>query len=319
MRTIVLTRDNIVDNGKNNTMVYDFPNSVDLTGAEVAVSSITMYYSWENINASPLANNTFRYSLDDGSTWYDIVIPDGLYEIADINAYLQFKFIANNHYLVNDAGQYVYYAEIVVNPTQYKIQVNTYPVPTSLPTGWTNPATWTLPTTTYNPKLKFPANFSDIIGFATDFTTDFNSGANTNLSYLSTKTPQVQPNASLLVGMTGISNKYANPSSIIYSVAPNVALGELIIEKPPFYNFNKLIAGTYNRMTIQFFGSDLQPITIKDPNITIILVIRDMDDLVGDIGLEHSQSQGLNAQMLVRNPASNQIGGKGIMAGRGWR
>lgn len=293
MRTIVLNSTNIVGTN-NNTLIYAFPNSVDLTGCEIAVSNITMYYSWDNINGTTLQNNRFSYFWTSGTTTteYQVVIPDGLYEIADINAYLQYVFIQNGHYLVNSASQNVYYAEIIINPTQYAVQLNTYAVPTSLPSGFTNPAGLVFPTTTFNPSVVFPANFNEIVGFTAGFASGLNVGGGNTLSFLSTSAPQVQPNSAVLIAMSGIDNKYANPSSIIYSVAPNVGLGELIVEKPAQFNFNRLLSGTYNQIRIGFLGTNLAPITIRDPNMTIILVIRDQDDLYNDLGATRSGGAG---------------------------
>ena len=56
MFVLVLNQSNLVQDGQNNKLVYKFPNSVVLTNKYIAVSSITMYYSWFNITAS-LANN----------------------------------------------------------------------------------------------------------------------------------------------------------------------------------------------------------------------------------------------------------------------
>lgn len=320
MRTIVLTRGNVVAGSNNNTLVYNFPNSVDLTGAEVAVSNITMYYSWENINATTLNNNKFNYYWGVTPTKFEVILPNGLYELADINAFLQWTFIKNGHYLVNGAGQYVYYAELVINPTEYAVQLNTYPVPTSLPVGYSNPAGLVFPASYFNPQVEFPANFNDIVGYNVGFKSSLNSGVNDNLSYISSVAPEIQPNSSVLVSITGISNKYANPSSIIYSVAPNVGLGELIVEKPAQFNWNRFIGGTYNRLSVQFLGNDLSPLTILDPNITIILCIRDNDDLIGDIGQETGSAPNQNIQMAMRTPASqNSVSGKGLYAGRGYR
>ena len=41
-----------------------------------------------------------------------------------------------------------------------------------------------------------------------------------------------------------------------------------------------MIDGTYNQLRVQFLGIDKQPITIKDPNMTIVLTIRDKNDIV---------------------------------------
>lgn len=276
MRTIVLNQSNIVAGTNNTTLVYNFPNSVDLTGCEIAVSNINMYYSWDNININ-FGNNTFTYDWTTGVTTvtYTVTIPNGIWNISDINAYLQFTFIANGHYLVNAGGQNVYYAEFLVNPNRYAIQVNTFPVPTALPALWTNPAGLVFPTTTFNPTLTFPAKFNEIVGYAAGFATVPNTGVGTTLSYLSSVAPQVQPNSNLLINLTNIDNKYANPSSVIYSIAPSVGIGELIIEKPPELNFNKLLAGTYNQLRLTFTAPGFTPVYIRDPNMTIIMCIRD--------------------------------------------
>ena len=307
MKTIVFNQNNLVQDGNNNTLVYKFPNSVTFSNSEIAIAQITMYYSWFNVSTN-LRNNSFTFNWINAAgtnnyTTYTIFIPDGLYEIADINNYLQFvclnapslstTFIsptpAAPFYLVDSAGDNVFYAEFIVNPTAYGIQLNTYNVPTALPLGWANPGGTLLPAQTFNPVITTPATFNAIVGFATTFASDQNqnnAGANpgttkaykigSTYSYISTITPQVQPNANLLVAISNIDNNYASPSSIIYSLAPAVAIGELIVEKPPEFNWNKLLRGTYNELRIQFLGTDFSPVQIKDPNLTILLTIRDL-------------------------------------------
>lgn len=285
MRTIVFNQNNIVNNGLNNTLIYNFPNSVDLTGAYLAVSNVFMYYSWDNINTS-YGNTTFSYNwiVAGVPTTFTINIPNGLYEISQINDFLQYNFIQNGHYLVNASGQNVYYAEMIINATRYAVQTNTFPVPTALPVGWTNPAGLVFPAATFNPIITYPANFNQIVGYVAGFATSQNLGVGTNLSYLSSTAPQVQPNSNLLISVSGIDNKYSNPSSIIYSVAPSVNFGALIIEKPAQFNFNKLLSGTYNQLRLQFLTNSGQQIFIRDPNMTIIMLIRDVDDIINDSG-----------------------------------
>lgn len=288
--TIILNQSNLLPDGQNNKLVYQFPNSVQFPNHEIAVQSVNMYYSWSNVNQSPLNNYNFSYQWTAGAitTTYQVNLPNGLYEIADINAYLQFVAIQNGTYLINPAGDNVYYMELIVNPTSYAIQVNTFPVPTALPMGWSVPvadpaagtAGWVgFPLATFNPNLTFPANFNQLIGFAAGFSTGLNAGVGTNLSFLSTTAPQVQPNSSVYLSISNIQNKYAIPSSIIYSLSPAVSFGEQINEYPPQFAWNRLLAGTYNEIRLTFLGVDKQPIPILDPNMTIVLVIRDMKEL----------------------------------------
>ena len=106
------------------------------------------------VNNSQTATPT-NYSLP-VSTTYTITIPDGLYQVADLNNLLQFNMIANADYLINASGQNVYYAEFTVNPSRYAIQLNTYAIPSSLPSGYTAPAGFTYPPAPLNPVVTIP-------------------------------------------------------------------------------------------------------------------------------------------------------------------
>jgi len=295
MRTIVFTQANIIPDGQNNKLRYNFPNSVLFKNNSIAVSSVNMYYSWYNIS-SIYRNNIFTYSWTSGvtTTIYTITIPDGTYEVSDLNNLLQFTFIANGHYLKNGSGQNVYYAEFVINPTRYAVQINTFLVPTSLPTGYSNPATLVFPTQTFNPVITIPANLNVIFGFIVNFATPSNvnnaytppSGQNLiakdgvgTISCISSTAPNLQPNSSIYVSISNVNNPYSVPSSIIYSITAQGAVGTLITEKTPQYAWNKLINGTYNNLTITLLGNDFAPIQINDPQMTLMLVIKDEGEL----------------------------------------
>lgn len=296
MKTIILNSSNIVRDGQNNKMIYKFPNSVQFKKSTIAFAGCSIYYSWFNIT-STLSNKTFSYNWIDGAgvaTTYTITIPDGLYEISTLNEYLQFIFIQNGHYLVDSAGDNVYYAEFIVNPSRYAIQINTFSFPTALPALWSNPAGVAFPPQTFNPVITLPSKINEILGYTAGFATDQNLNnayvppvsdyvsklANGTLSYISTTAPNVQPNSSLLFSMSNIDNAYSSPTSILYTLVPQVAIGELINEKPPNYIWCRLIDGTYNELRLTILGTDLSPIQINDPAITIILVIKDATDLV---------------------------------------
>jgi hypothetical protein len=332
--TIVLNQNNLLANGQNNTFVYNYPSSVAFPHHEVAVQSISMFYSWANIS-SVLGNNTFTLYFPVNAAGiassgaaqlntYVIPIPDGQYEVTDLNALIQFYCVKNGLYLINASGQNVYFVEMLINATRYAVQMNTFPLPSvtnftySAGTGiWTGTAGtpyagWTTPiasvsggisafqgfpstsTTLYNPALALPASFSTLLGFAANTQTlgasssgvvsaaapviaDLNQSG-LNRSYLSTIAPQVQPNSSIYFSISNIENKYAIPNSIIYSLNPAVAFGEQIVEYPPQFAWNKLLNGTYNQIRLQILGLNFQPLAILDPNMTIVLVIRDTRD-----------------------------------------
>ena len=294
VKTLVLNQSNLVLDGQNNKFVYRFPNSVQFKDNYLAFASCSIYYSWFNIT-STYQNNSFTYNWINGAgvaTTYTVSIPDGLYEITTLNQLLQFTMIQNGHYLVNGSGENVYYAEFIINPARYAVQINTYLFPTALPVGWTNPAAVPFPPQSFNPIVTIPAKFNIIVGYSAGFATAQNLNntfvpptsqyvsklANGTISYISTIAPNVQPNSSLLFSLSNIDNAYAMPSSILYTLVPSVAVGELISEKPPAFIWTKLINGTYNELRLTILGTDLNPITINDPSITIVLCIRDANE-----------------------------------------
>jgi len=285
---------NIVQDGNNNKLVYKFPNSVVLKDKYIAVSSISMYYSWFNITTI-YNNNTFTYTWNGtANKTYTIVIPDGLWDISSINNYIQYICLQNGTYWTV-SGTYYYPFELIVNANRYAIQLNTYQIPTSTPTnGTAPPAGW--PTTVFNSVVTFPSAFNDLVGYTAGFASANNVGggitfqspsAATNyasvnsvntISYLSNTAPQVQPYSSILFSLSNINNPYTQPSSIIYSLNSNVSVGALISEKPPNFMWNKMIDGTYSELRLTFLAPNLQPIVINDPNMTILLTIRDKDE-----------------------------------------
>ena len=165
-------------------------------------------------------------------------------------------------------------------------QANEVADPASSNTGWVG-----FPTTTFNPSLTIPNNLNKVLGFTAPnpFVTSLNSGLGTNLSYVSNTAPQVHPNSSVYVSISNTANKYAIPNSIIYLLSPRVTFGEQINEYPPQFAWNKLLSGTYNELRISILGIDFSPLIILDPNMMIVLVIRDTQDIgLNDI-ISHAQ------------------------------
>tara|TARA_R110000765_G_scaffold340278_3_gene430360 strand:+ start:101 stop:1057 length:957 start_codon:yes stop_codon:yes gene_type:complete len=318
MRTIVFNRANIIADGKNNKLEYNFPNSVKFQDSYIAVSQVNMFYSWVNIGVE-LGNNKISFWWWSGNappaapvlTENVITIPDGLYQITELNFFLQKQMIDLGAYLINDSQNNVYPIEVQINPTRYAVQINTYqfPDPTAggaitIPALWNTPSNWIgggggtpaagMPSQSFNAQIELPAKINVLMGYIPDFKTDANIGnvltlplpangikdATTgSLSYLSTSAPDVNPNSSVYLNVSNIDNVYSSPTGIIYAVTPNVVIGGQISEKPPQFSWNKLLEGTYNNIRLTLLGIDLQPISILDPNMTIIMVIKDRNEL----------------------------------------
>jgi len=55
---------------------------------EIALVNLETYYSFPNVDEM---NNYLVYSRDSGATWHHLQVPEGSYDITDINAVIQQK------------------------------------------------------------------------------------------------------------------------------------------------------------------------------------------------------------------------------------
>ena len=126
-----------------------------------------------------------------GYTTVNLTIPDGNYNVSQLNAFLLDYLIDNKYYLINPAGDIVVYLQLIENPTFYKIQFNAFLVPTALPGGWTDPG-FSFPAVSETPQLIVPAtNFRDLIGFNAGTYPSVPSAI--DYTKLSDYTPQISP------------------------------------------------------------------------------------------------------------------------------
>lgn len=279
MKTLVLNSTNLVSGTSNTRYRYVFPQGgVAFDNEEMALSSISMYYSWPNITTA-YTNNSFSYTWTDG-TVVSITMPDGYYDIGTINSYLQSQMIANNHYLVKSTGEYLYFLELLTNSTYYAVQLNSYPLYTSaqasalgysLPSG----ATWSLPTSQKTPQITIPANnFTKVIGLAAGSYPSSPLYQSTTYSVTSTMTPQVTPVSAVIMCCDLLSNRYAQPESVFFSFAPSVSYGEQMEIRPSELGFIDLKHGRFTELNITFYDQQFQLLPIKDANLVIQLMVR---------------------------------------------
>lgn len=145
----------------NNVLTQALSQPFNTSGFEVGISQFACYFSWPNLRAA-LANNTIGYIFN--GTTYNLTLPDGIYQISDISNFIQQSQLANGLYLVNNQGANVYYGPtIVANPVYYSCTVQSTPIPSALPSGWTNPNAITLSGQT--PQLIIPAGMGTVLGF----------------------------------------------------------------------------------------------------------------------------------------------------------
>ena len=266
MSSIIINANNITNTTTNSTFQVDFDRTINLNDKHISLTSASLYFSWRNITT---LNNTFSYIWIDDVEYY-VVLPIGLYEISDIKAYFQFVMSQNDHVMTNtDTGSTVYFIDFVVSNTNYSIDILTYPVPASLPTGFTSDITFI--GVEKNPRLKLPSAINEIFGYEKDFITDAGSSI---LSFSSTIAPNVSPDNSVLIVCDMVENEFSN-LGILYAISPSVGIGSLIVDKPAYPIYSKLRNGNFNHLTFRILSSKtFRPIELIDPEINFIFSIK---------------------------------------------
>ena len=209
---------------------------------EIALVNLETYYSFPNIDAS---NNYFRYSPDNGITWFEIYIDEGSYDIVDINDTIQQKMRQNGHY---DSANEKYYITISANSNTLKsvlILENNYHVD-------------------FRPLI----SISSLLGFDHNiYTQDFQESENV-VNILSIN--------SLLVNLDIVSGSYVNSSTqnTIYSFFPNVAPGHKIVESPINLVYLPVTLHTINGMEVSITDQDDNQLNLRGETLTMRFHIR---------------------------------------------
>jgi hypothetical protein len=274
-KTIILNTANIVENSNNTKLVYNFPSGgYSFKNDMIALQSVYQYFSIFNIT-SDYDNNTFSYVWFDGVE-YTITIPDGYYEISDLNSYFQSIMIANTHYMTNSAGQFIYFLEFVVNTSRYAVQINSYPLDADIQTtnGYNLPtgATWSVPTTSTLSQFKVnTSGFGEVLGYEIGSYPSTQVGS-TTLSFLSSNAPQITPYSSILVSCNLVNNRAVIPSNILSSYTPlGTSIGSLFTFEPNYLQFADVEDGQYTQLVLEFRDQLNRSIIIRDPNMLISL------------------------------------------------
>lgn len=341
MRTLILNESNVVPGTNNNTLEFTFigGNVTLMKGQKVALATLQMYYSTFNISVLN-QNNTFSYywwnAAGTGFVEQAITIPDGFYDATALNNFIHFEMIQRDHYLIDNAnGNFVYFIGITPNPTQYKIEINVYPMSQTLyPLDDSAPYTsntyrrpaaviasnaWTVPPASQylTPSLQIYSNgMRQVLGLEAGFyptgsptyaIQTFGGAYNqtpsytTPQSYLSSSVPQITPLSSFILNCNLINNDYAVPSSLLYSFAPQAAFGEQFTIAPSEYIFIDCLPAQYNKLQIRITDQNGRPVSIEDPNMVIQLLIKDPESHT-----EHQVEDMINASMKTFAP--NGIG-----------
>ena len=263
--------------GTKSTYQYSFPNNIEFNhGDTCSLTSLSMYNSIFNISAEA-GNN--KLNIIYGPDVIALTLPDGLYGINDIDSYIQHFAISNNLYLVDNFGRNVYYISISVNPSRYRVQVITSPIPATLPTDWTNPSggagSGIQVFAGSTPRIQFLDNgLQKITGFVPGIYPPAASAV--NYSVVGQNIPQVNPVQALLVKCNLISNMmYSNPTDLlaIFTIPSSARSGEIVEYEPNDYSFIDIHPGKYEYIRISLVDQIFEQVDIIDRDLTIMLLL----------------------------------------------
>jgi hypothetical protein len=241
-------------------------------GDTVSLTSVALYYSWFNISEEN-GNNKLSLIFDDIE--HPITFPDGFYSIDTLNSYIQHFCIQNNLYLIDSNGNHVYYVHFSTNPSRYKVQLDCFVLPTTLPSGWTDPGGFPFPLTPITVRVIIPANMNKILGFTIGTYPPISDG--NKYEVLGNLTPQLSPVQAILIRSNIISNgKYSNPTDLLatFTVNNNTSFGQLVEYEPNDYSFMTVQPGKYEYIEISFIDQVFRPIKLVDHDVTMMLLIK---------------------------------------------
>jgi len=210
---------------------------------EMALVNLETDYSFPNIDIS---NNNFRYSPDNDTTWFDIGITEGSYEIADINAYIQRIMKSNGHY---DSFNDKHYITISANNNTLKSIVDIG-------------AGYKVDFTTVN-------TISSVLGFNREI---YSEGYNESGNIV-----RIINISSLNVTSDVIGSSFTNgvTKNIIYSFFPTVGPGYKIVQEPLNLIYLPVILSTISQMETKLEDQNGNLINLRGEELTIRFHIRE--------------------------------------------
>jgi hypothetical protein len=212
------------------------PLNLEIDKWSIGLVCLDTYYSFSNINSG---NNKLKYSDDNGTTWTEIAIPVGCYEIVQINEAIK-EALGDKSSYFELAPNYVTLGSIItITNDSFKIDFDTN------------------------------NSMAPVLGFNKDSV--LGSGVNNSAHIVN-----ILEVNSILVNCDIISNSYLNGSHspVIYSFFPNVRPGGKIIQEPNTITFLSINRSYIESIRIWLTDQDGKTIDFRGEKITARLLLR---------------------------------------------
>jgi hypothetical protein len=289
-QSLLLNSSNVVPSTDNTKYEYMFKTPISLTNKEIAVANLSMYYSWANLDKDLYNNVNFAYR------WFDtsgnltqlntITIPDGNYNVDSINLFIQAYMVSKGHYTLDSQNKQRYFISVRENPSYYTVEFVIDPMFSKSQAGTgnnviyrTGDTRWAFPTTPTTPQILFPStsNFNKILGFDKGVYYPTNPQS-TTAKPNSVFVPEIDPASSIVMVCNMVNSEYSTPNTLLFSFSQgSVPYGSLFELKPSTLLFSPIMNSNYQSLSIQLFDQNFKPVKIKDPQISLTLVIQDRE------------------------------------------
>ena len=298
---LVLNSSNVSGNLLSNYN-YRFVNgSIDIPpNSEMCVSSVTIPYSWYNVNQPVYSNGIFQYNYPNttgGFTTFTINFNPGFYQVSDLNNAIQLYMFQQGQYIRLQSNAIVYFINLLTNQTFYTNQfvLNIVPLSTNVATYYGVGAViggGVYPSVQSCCQVIIPVNtsangltsFGTLIGYSAGtyplgsvfpvLPGGTISSTNYSVNTLGNITPNLTPVNSLILSCNLVDNNISVPSNILDSFNINSAFGGNITYSANFEKLVSLVTGKYQIMTLTLLDQNGNPIQANDPNVLITLIIK---------------------------------------------
>ena len=271
---ISLNRGNCTFDTTNGVISLPLRNK-EFRDSQITLKSLSIPVSWSTIKSS-LNNNTF--SIQFGALNIPVVLPDSLWGISGagntVQAYIKFLFDQNNLYLLDNLGNKVYYLDIIVNLSSYRVSVIYTVVPSVLPATYSDP---------HNLISNYAGVCPQIIFDNSEFNTFLGGVKNTTYPSINTasgslnlpNTPDVSQNLSVINMDTNFVVNEIQNNRYLYSFSwLGTSFGSFFVDNPSYPDWLDLTAGNYNSFDISLKDAIGRNVSFLDTDISIILTIR---------------------------------------------
>ena len=236
-----MSTENSKTSDSNRFRLY-FTGKIDLRGnKKIALSDLSIHYTWYNIKEK---YNNYKFRLC-GPTWSeDVTIPDGSYEISQIQDYFLDEVIKKHESdsKSNEQSPILIYANRILNRVSFRIK-----------TGY---------------KLELLTNETmRLLG----------DGQTIDITKNGENVPKLEIVRNVLVFCNLVENVYLQDSKLLFSFVPNSRFGSLLsiiyyLLSPQVLTYCDTVDFIFDYIEISFADQNGRPLEIDDDTIVTIII-----------------------------------------------